>query len=254
MNSLEDLKKCEVCGEINDYKSNVCIGCGAFLKKEVIRSGSETIGQGQSESGNSGGGKKPSFKEKVTKPVETQKILTKRSLFYLIFGLLLGAGVLLYSGGQFEEPKVTVGAGKDSRSGVDLENLNQINLLEEAVGKDPNDKNSVIRLAHLLNDSGFKEKAIGRYQDYLKFDPKNADVLVDLGVCYYETGKNKEAMSVMEKALTIQPEHQIANLNLGIVNMSGGFKDKAFAYWKKAIQIDSTNEIGRKAEELIKSH
>ena len=75
-----------------------------------------------------------------------------------------------------------------------------------------------------------------------------------MGVCYYETGKNDEAIAAMEKALKYQPRHQIAHLNLGIVNMTAGNSVKAVEWWKKAVEIDPANEIGKKAEELIKTH
>jgi tetratricopeptide (TPR) repeat protein len=250
MSSNEDLNKCQVCGEINRSGSNYCSGCGAVLKKVK-----ETDDQ------NSPGGEGPGIKGRgdnrdggETKPSQTEKVISKRNLFYLILGLLFLAGLLLYSGGEFDEPKVSGEAPKSAGTAVDLSSLNQIDSLERSVSKNPGDKESLLQLAHLLNDSGFKEKAVVRYEEYLKLDPRNADVIVDLGVCYYETGRNKEAIEVMEKALTIQPRHQIANLNLGIVNMASGLKDKAVKYWKKAVQIDSTNEIGRKAKELIKSH
>ncbi len=181
---------------------------------------------------------------------------SRTAIFYLIFVLILAGAFILYSSGIFDGPVVTQTRQFDSNNphaGVDLSSLEQINSLEERIKNNPKDKEIQLQLAHLLNDSGLKTRAIEEYRKYLKMDPKNADVWVDMGVCYFETGKNQDAINSMERALKIQPQHQIANLNLGIVNMSSGNKAIAIKYLQKAIEIDSTNEIGRKAKDLIKS-
>ena len=252
---------CKVCGEINKAGSNFCSSCGAAISKESERddlSKNNNVSNLTDSSKNNKASKKKSAKgfSAEAKP----KILSNKKLSYLIIALVLIGAVVLFSSGMFDFPTATAISQDEQtnqvnpHAGVDLNSLNQITELEKTVRNNPNDKETLLQLAHLLNDSGFKDKAVERYHDYLKLDPKNADVWVDMGVCYYDTKHNDEAISAMEKALQIQPRHQIANLNLGIVNMSSGNKDKAESYWKKSIEINPTNEIGQKAKELLNSH
>ncbi|MBA4406964.1 hypothetical protein C0389_06790 [bacterium] len=252
--------RCPVCGEevIKDEKS--CPSCGAPIVKKNSDSKISTVKtatgvkNSQTKSETSKGGKKSNSKQTREKP----NSISTTKLFYLFLTLILIGAILIYSSGILDSTPTTLPSQQSEvnkpHSGVDLKNLEQINTLEEIIKKDPKDSQSLLELAHLLNDSGLKEKAIQKYALYLKQFPKEADVWVDMGVCYFETGKNSEAISTMEKALKINPRHQIANLNLGIVNITAGNKEKAIGYWNKAIEIDPTNEIGQKAKELITTH
>ena len=246
--------KCSVCGEELNEGMNFCPGCGASVKGK----NNSTSPKNKEKRGSSSESKRlDSGKNNQAGEVKTNSLSTTK-LFYLFLVLFLIGALLVYSSGVFEtnsRPAASQqGNTSQSASGVNLNNLDQINSLQAAVDANPNDKNSLLQLAHLYNDSGMKEKAIERYTQYLKSDPKNTDVLVDMGVCYYETGKSAQAISFMEKALKINPRHQIANLNLGVVNMSIGNSEKAKKYWKQAIEIDSVNEIGQRAKELLTSH
>ena len=181
------------------------------------------------------------------------------AFIFIIFGLLLVALLINYAAGVFDTPDVAVipqvqDNFNQNHKGASLQNLQQINDLEAKVKANPSDMASVLDLAHLLNDSGFKEKAINNYKIYLNSDPKNADVIVDMGVCYYELGNYDEAIKLMKQAISYQPNHQIAHLNLGIVTMTAGNHDEALKYWKKAVEINPNNEIGKRAQELINSH
>lgn len=250
---------CKVCSEEINYEVKFCPHCGAAVKSmddkqhldkkenDSLSNSSETKKNNQK-----GKNKKVSHQEKLVRTFSSTKLI------YLILFLLMAGGVIIYSSGMFDsQTSITSTRFNDKNNphaGVDLNNLEQINTYEESLKKNPGDKETLLNLAHLLNDSGLKTKAIERYNNYLKLDPKNADVLVDMGVCYYETGKNDEAISAMEKALKYQSRHQIAHLNLGIVNMTAGNSVKAVGWWKKAVEINPSNEIGKKAEELIKTH
>ena len=255
--------KCNICGEMNLANAVFCASCGAPLISTHQQEAIEIVVEKKKDSG-----AKSKFSEKNKKQknanqndVETKpKEVSRTKLFYLLFVLILVGGLILYASGVFDQPIVTQtqdfsnSNNNNPHAGVDLSSLEQINTLEEKVKNDPNNKELELQLAHLLNDSGLKARAIEEYQKYLKMDPKNADVWVDMGVCYYETGKNQDAINSMERAIKIRPKHQIGNLNLGIVNMASGNRAIAIKYLKKAIEIDSTNEIGQKAKDLIKSH
>lgn len=251
--------KCNVCGEMNSTDAAFCTGCGAPLSVKRKQDTVETVDESLKETGIKS---KSAVKNKKKNSIDAKtaekkpEALSKTTLFYLSFVLVLAGAFILYSSGIFDKPPLTQTQqfGDSNNPGVDLGSLEQINSLESKVKNDPNNKELQLQLAHLLNDSGFKTRAIEEYRKYLKVDPKNADVWVDMGVCYFETGKNQDAINSMERALKIQPRHQIANLNLGIVNIASGNRAIALKYWQKAIEIDSTNEIGRKAKDLIKSH
>lgn len=252
--------RCPVCGEEVKKDEKSCPSCGASI---INKSKSSTIPSDKTnESSKTSQTKVESIKGRKNKNLkqESEKInlISSTKLFYLILSLVLIGAIFIYSSGVFDSTPTALPSQQtdlnNPHSGVDLKSLEQINSLQIIVDKNPSDKETLLQLAHLYNDSGFKSKAIERYSQYLKMNPKNADVWVDMGVCYFETGKNDDAISSMEKALKINPRHQIANLNLGIVNMTAGNTEKAIGYWNKAIEIDPTNEIGQKAKELITTH
>jgi len=252
---------CKVCGENIESEANYCPNCGAVIEKSKIEKVSKDSDQLSETRNKSKKNNSKSVKGKIKKSVDDEsksKIISYTKLLYVILPLLIIAVVILVSSGIFNSaatpPDTESNIPDNPHAGADLNKLRQITEFEDSLKQNPNDSQLLLQLAHLLNDSGFKEKAIERYNDYLKVDPKNADVLVDRGVCYYELRKFDDAIISMEKALIFQPDHQIAQLNLGIVNMAAGNNDKAIEWWNKAIQTDPTTEVGKKAKELIKSH
>lgn len=260
-NSETNMIVCKVCGETNSSEHKFCSECGASL----LNVNNNLAGKEKAKVEKTVNQKKSSAKElKKDKGKKTQlvdagpKEISKTKLVYAVLVLFIIGSIILYASSVFDKPAVTGNISQNNannpHSGVDLNNLEQITALEETLKKNPNDSSTLLQLAHLLNDSGLKAKAIERYKVYLKTNSKDANVWVDMGVCYYETGNNSEAINSMEQALKFEPKHQIAHLNLGIVNMSAGNSSKAKEYWKKAVEIDPTNEIGKKAEELLKQH
>lgn len=235
---MSNLIECTGCGELLEPNFNFCPYCGTKIKKENTRVSSSS--------------KKEFKSNKQVKEFSGTKLFTVVAVL-LIFGL-----VLIFSSGIFDKPKVSVNPNTlpndEIHRGINLENIQQINSLEEELKANPSDKSKLLTLAHLLNDSGFKEKAIERYKEYLKIDPKSPDVLVDMGVCYYDLGNYEEALKYMKDALKYEPKHQIAHLNIGVVLMATGKKNDAKEWWKKAFEINPNNEIGKRAQELINSH
>lgn len=142
----------------------------------------------------------------------------------------------------------------DVHKGVDLTKLQEINKLREEVTNNPANHESILHLAHLLNDSGFKEEAIKWYRQYLVDHPDQADVWVDMGVCYFDLNDFDNAISSMKKGIELNPKHQIAHFNLGIVNYTKGDLNTAIDWWKKAIEIDPSSDIAGRARELINNN
>ncbi len=171
--------------------------------------------------------------------------------------------VILIGAGTFDNPSsehVHVSqtpqppAKDDPHGGVDMSNLQEINRLQNIVEQNPNDLESLLKLAHLLNDSKFYEKAIETYKKYLSIKPNSPDVLVDMGVCYFELKNYDTAIATMKKAIEIDPKHQIAHFNIGIVTFSTDRPKEAKEWWRKAVEIDPTSDVGKKSQELINSY
>lgn len=254
--SVNDLNvTCSVCGEAVQKEFKFCPGCGAPVKntdKTSVQTLEVSSKKGKKNNSPKAEKEKPSVKE-------SQKVLSLAKLLYLVFAILIVGSLILFSSGIFDSPSNLPAAGnanqmQDFHKGVDLSSLQQIKTLEDALVKNPNDHVKLLDLAHLLNDAGFKEKAIEKYKLYLKNHPREADVLVDMGVCYYELGNNEEALIWMKEALKYQPKHQIAHLNLGVVTLNSGNHDEALEWWKKAVEINPSTPIAKRAQELINSH
>ncbi|MBX3007358.1 MAG: tetratricopeptide repeat protein [Melioribacteraceae bacterium] len=241
-----NLKKCNICGEELSGSEKFCPACGANLgNKELNEQGTENYNEKRTKS---------SQQKNNTREI---KSISPLQIIYLSIFLAIIGLIIIYSAGVFETSvgvNNTIENKADPHAGVDLTNLKEINRLEDIIKNNPNDKATLEHLAHLLNDSGFKERAIEKYKQYLKIDPKNADVIVDMGVCYFELGDYEEAIKLMEKSLEYVPKHQIAHLNLGVVNMNAGNMTVAKKWLQKAYEINPNNDVGKRAQELLKSH
>lgn len=141
--------------------------------------------------------------------------------------------------------------------------LKEIENLEKLVKENPQDYESILKLAHLYQDTGQLEKSIVKYKQYLEKFPDNADARIDLGVSYYqlafedESRKNQlftDAITEMETALKYEPKHQLGHFNLGIVNLQNGNMEKARKWFKECISINPNSQIAQKAMEILQQH
>ncbi len=193
---------------------------------------------------------------------ENKKItLSSTKIVYLVITLLLAGMIILYAGGTFVTPKIVRSEvvnnsmpNDNVHNSVDMNALNEIKSLENMVNNNPSDLGSLLKLAHLLNDSGFYQKAIDSYKKYLEKKSTDVDVIIDMGVCYYQLRNYDAAIKTMEKGISLNPKHQIAYFNLGIVNSAKGNHDEAVKYWNKAVDINPTSNIGTKAQSLLDNH
>ncbi|MCF6268259.1 MAG: tetratricopeptide repeat protein [Melioribacteraceae bacterium] len=187
--------------------------------------------------------------------------LSTTKIIYLIIFLLIVGMVILDAGGTFVTPKTVYSNGADKSSAndhvhnsADMTTLAEIKSLENIVDNNPNDIESLLRLSHLLNDSGFYQKAIDSYKKYLDKKPTDVDVIIDMGVCYYQLKNYDLAIKTMENGISINPKHQIANFNLGVVSFANGDHDNAVKYLENAIDINPTSNIGINAKKLLDNH
>ena len=185
-------------------------------------------------------------------------------MLYIIIVLVIVALVIVISSGTFDSPKVPSGSfSQGNQLGVnqgnphthdELESFKEIEKLQKDVEANPQNMERLLKLSHLLNDNGLYEKAIEKYELYLRNKPNIPDVLVDLGVCYYNIKDFENAIDRMNKAIKIEPKHQIGHFNLGIVNFASNNIDKAKEWWKKTIEIDASTSVGKKAQELLNTN
>jgi TolA-binding protein len=239
---LASQKYCSQCGYKFEKEYNYCPECGTKV-------GSNKIDKNKKSSTSA---------SKQNSESESKNLSPKVIYGILISGIIIIA-VIIISSGIMNSPtvsdSVTQTQGRTNvSSGVNLNNMNAINDLEEKVKENPNDYKSLLELAHLKNDSGLYNAAIINYKTYLEKYPKDADARVDMGVCYFNLKDYTNAIKEMETALKDVPNHQIANLNLGIVNLATGNVEKSKEWLKKAYDLNPTSEVGQRAEQLLKNH
>ncbi len=141
--------------------------------------------------------------------------------------------------------------------------LKEIEALEKIVKDNPQDYESILKLAHLYQDTGQLEKSIENYRLYLQKFPENANARIDLGVNYYQMAFKEEskrekyfsdAISEMEQALKYDPKHQLGHFNLGIVNLQSGKIDIARKWFKECIAISPNTPVAQRAMEILNQH
>ncbi|MGE5456903.1 MAG: zinc ribbon domain-containing protein, partial [Methanococcaceae archaeon] len=188
----QDVVVCDVCGEDTLVESGVCEYCGARLSGKEKKIVNSKTAEKLAKSANAEIPKKPAFEK--TKPdvvkkhssgpgkkrIEVKKIkpvvpgvksdsknLTSGQLGIIIVGLIAIAGIILYISGVFGSgPKPEI--PNTTNSAIKMDDMQRINELETTVNSDTTKKELVLELAHRLNDSGLKEKAIKYYLMYLK--------------------------------------------------------------------------------------
>lgn len=243
---------CKNCGEENPVENSACFSCGILLKDKKSFSSEKHISKKDTQQNTVS--EKDNIKRKVEneeKVIDNKKILIISSAVILIFVVALITSGVFDSGIQQSVSQMNT---KSQDSGVNMANMQEISELENKVAANPEDLESTLHLAHLLQDSGLFEKAITNYKKYLNKNSANADARVDMAICYYNLNDYNTAIAEMETAIKYQPKHQIAYLNLGIVNLTARNIDASKKWFQKTVEIDPNSEAGKRAQELLTSH
>ena len=249
----DDFTICKNCGEENSIENVICFSCGVPLKrgKKIKSSSSSKVKiSSQEKLNNMSYSRDDNLKTR-------EKVLDNKKMLFIISSVIGIVVIALFLSGVYKSDSENTPVQENDQSansGVSLERLNEITTLENKIKSNPNDFESILHLAHLLQDSRIYEKAIVNYKIYLEKHPENADARVDMGICYYNLGDNMTAIDEMEKSLKYQPKHQIAHLNLGIVNLTAKNIDVAKDLFKKTLELDPSSEAGKRAQELLTSH
>ena len=249
---------CENCGEENDLNNLNCYSCGVkLLNVKTPNNFSKPQNKVSVSKQNAKNKGKVINNQKLIINNQQKKKLNKiKTITIIAVGFGVALIILLFSGAlnSIIIPSSTPSTNTDQNSGIDLNNVQKINSLEEVVKNNPKDSKSILELAHLKNDSGMYEQAIVDYKQYLALAPSDPDARIDMGICYYNLQNYNEAINQMQLALKYDPKHQIGYLDLGIVNLAAGNMDKSKDWLEKAVKLDPNSEYGKKAEELLKSH
>lgn len=239
---------CDLCGHKNPLEASFCEACGAALPGSKSTSRLDAKPQSREK-------KEDLPKDRVKK--QPASILQSWRLT-AVLGAIFVAVVIFFTVKREEPPNM-----HDHSSPQVEEIMKEIDALQKALEANPNDAQSLVRLANLLHDVQFYPRAVMMYRRYLTINPSDADARVDLGICYFEmamgdTIKREEYLRLskgeMEQALTYDRRHQLAHFNLGIVTLRSGNLEEANDWFKKTAEIDPNSPTGKRAQQLYMQH
>lgn len=124
--------------------------------------------------------------------------------------------------------------------------------LLEAVNRDPNDFDSLVKLGDLYYDGQQFPNAIQYYDRALAIHPDNPDVRTDMGTAYWYTGNPEKAVAAMETSLRYRPGHPQTLFNLGWVRWQGKQDPKgAIQAWEQLLKANPDYPEKQKVEQYI---
>jgi Tfp pilus assembly protein PilF len=116
----------------------------------------------------------------------------------------------------------------------------------------PNDFDTIVKVANLYYDGQQYTDAGKYYQRALQLQPKNADVLTDFGTSLWYTGDADKAISEFQTALKYEPGRASTLFNLGIVRWQGKQDPKGAAQaWEELLQKNPDYPDKEKLQEFI---
>jgi cytochrome c-type biogenesis protein CcmH/NrfG/ribosomal protein L40E len=253
---------CSNCGEENPVNNKNCDGCGVKLhgvKKEktiTVDNKSKPPYRKPSKQVNRKKVKSNKIKNQSDqKDIKGKNEFDSKKLLLIISTVGIFVVIILFTTGVLDKAEVrTNNTTPNTNSGINLNNLSEINNLEQIVANNPSDLSALLSLANRQQDAGLYEKAIINYKKYLEVNPSDPDARIDLGVCYFSTSDYENAIKEMEKALEFNPTHQVGLLNLGVVNLNAGNLDISKEWLRKAIEINPNSDAGKRAQDLLNSH
>ena len=124
--------------------------------------------------------------------------------------------------------------------------------LLEAVKKDPNDYDSLVKLGNMFYDAQQFPGAIEYYGRALAIHPENPDVRTDMGTAYWYSGNADKALAAMEASLKYRPGHPQTLFNLGWVKWQGKADPKgAIEAWEKLLKTNPDYPQKQQVEQYI---
>jgi cytochrome c-type biogenesis protein CcmH/NrfG len=124
--------------------------------------------------------------------------------------------------------------------------------LIEAINKDPNDFDSLVKLGNLFYDGQQFPIAIQYYERALNIHPENPDVRTDMGTAYFYNGNADRAISELQTSLKYRPGHAQALFNLGWVRWQGKQDPTgASAAWQQLLKENPNYPQRQQVEQYI---
>lgn len=116
----------------------------------------------------------------------------------------------------------------------------------------PNDFDTIVKVANLYYDGQQYPDAIQYYERALQIQPKNADLLTDFGTAIWYTGDADKAIAEFQSALRYQRGRASTLFNLGIVRWQGKMDPKgAVQAWEELLQKNPDYPDKQKLQEFI---
>ena len=124
--------------------------------------------------------------------------------------------------------------------------------LLDAVNRNPNDFDALVKLGNLFYDGQQFPSAIQYYERALAIHPENPDVRTDMGTAYWYTGNADKALAAMETSLTYRPGHPQTLFNLGWVRWQGKQDPKgAIEAWQQLLKANPEYPQKQQVEQYI---
>jgi tetratricopeptide (TPR) repeat protein len=176
--------------------------------------------------------------------------------FCLVLGVALG---YLYRGSASPAPSATAAVSQDATSQKQAGAAEaQAALMQaaapllEAVNKDPNDYDSLVKLGNLYYDAQQYPAAIQYYERAVTIHPENVDVRTDMGTAYWYAGNIDKAMEEMQTSLKYRPGHPQTLFNLGWIKWQGkGDAKGAVEAWQQLLKANPDYPQKQQVEQYI---
>lgn len=178
------------------------------------------------------------------------------------FCLVLGVGLgYLFRGSaapntaQASAPVAQQGSGANQQpSSADMQAAvaQSAAPLLEALNKNPNDYDSLVKLGNVFYDGQQFQSAIPYYEHALAIHPDNPDVRTDMGTAYWYTGNADKAIEAMQLSLKYRPNHPQTLFNLGWVRWQGKADPKgAVEIWQQLLKTNPDYPQKQQVEQYI---
>ena len=178
-----------------------------------------------------------------------------------VFCLVLGVALGYLFRGSASTAAATLSAGQQQRSDSQKQQPSadaQAALAQaaapllEAVNKNPNDYDSLVKLGNLFYDGQQFPSAIQYYERALAIHPEDPDVRTDMGTAYWYTGNAEKALAAMEASLKYRPGHPQTLFNLGWVRWQGKADPKgAIEAWQQLLKENPDYPQKQQVEQYI---
>ncbi len=124
--------------------------------------------------------------------------------------------------------------------------------LLEAINKNPNDYDSLVKLGNTYYDGQQYPMAIQYYERALAIHPENPNVRTDMGTAYWYSGNADKAIASFDTALKYSPGHAQSLFNLGWVRWQGkADPNGAVEAWEKLLKTNPDYPHRQQVEQYI---